>query len=78
MWELGLDVPLYTRTGWPVLISPMPFGEIAAFFGAYANDLYNELTREIWLKRSAGSPAAGNALMLSLGSVEIVPIYQIQ
>jgi len=43
--DVGLDVPLYTRTGWPVLRTPMPFGEIAPLFGAYAEGFWDrELT----------------------------------
>jgi beta-galactosidase len=43
--EAGLDVPLYTRTGWPLLKTPMPFGEIAPLFGAYAEGFWDrELT----------------------------------
>ena len=39
--EVGLDVPLYTRTGWPELTSPMPFGEITPLFGAYAEGFWD-------------------------------------
>ncbi len=43
--EAGLDVPLYTRTGWPELRTPMPFGEIAPLYGAYAEGFWDrELT----------------------------------
>jgi len=43
--DAGLDVPLYTRTGWPQLRTPMPFGEIAPLFGAYAEGFWDrELT----------------------------------
>lgn len=43
--DAGLDVPLYTRTGWPALSTPMPFGEIAPLFGAYAEGFWDrELT----------------------------------
>jgi hypothetical protein len=41
----GLDVPLYTRTGWPALQTPMPFGEIVPLYGAYAEGFWDrELT----------------------------------
>lgn len=41
----GLDVPLYTRTGWPELSTPMPFGEILPLYGAYAEGFWDrELT----------------------------------
>ena len=41
----GLDVPLYTRTGWPALGTPMPFGEIVPLYGVYAEGFWDrELT----------------------------------
>jgi beta-galactosidase len=41
----GLDVPLYTKTGWPRLTTPMPFGEIVPLYGAYAEGFWSrELT----------------------------------
>ncbi len=41
----GLDVPLYTRTGWPALKTPMPFGEIVPLYGVYAEGFWDrELT----------------------------------
>jgi beta-galactosidase len=41
----GLDVPLYTRTGWPALKTPMPFGEIIPLYGVYAEGFWDrELT----------------------------------
>ncbi len=43
--EVGLDVPLYTRTGWPALKTPMPFGEIIPLYGVYAEGFWDrELT----------------------------------
>ncbi len=43
--EAGLDVPLYTRTGWPALTTPMPFGEIVPLYGVYAEGFWDrELT----------------------------------
>ncbi len=43
--EAGLDVPLYTRTGWPSLSTPMPFGEIVPLYGVYAEGFWDrELT----------------------------------
>ncbi|HUO08868.1 MAG TPA: beta-galactosidase [Phycisphaerae bacterium] len=42
---VGVDVPLYTRTGWPKLSTPMPFGEILPMYGAYAEGFWDrELT----------------------------------
>ncbi len=37
----GLDVPLYTRTGWPRMREPMPFGEILPLFGVYAEGFWD-------------------------------------
>lgn len=43
--EAGLDVPLYTRTGWPKLKTAMPPGELLPLFGAYAEGFWDrELT----------------------------------
>jgi beta-galactosidase len=43
--DAGLDVPLYTRTGWPALKTPMPFGEIVPLYGVYAEGFWDrELT----------------------------------
>ena len=33
--ETGMDVPLYTKTGWPRMEDPMPAGEMIPFYGAY-------------------------------------------
>ena len=41
----GIDVPLYTRTGWPELATPLPFGEILPLYGVYAEGFWDrELT----------------------------------
>jgi hypothetical protein len=43
--ELGIDTPLYTRTGWPNLSTPMPFGEILPLYSGYAEGFWDrELT----------------------------------
>lgn len=42
--ELGFDVPLYTRTGWPELKTPMPFGEIVPLYGVYAEGFWDRET----------------------------------
>jgi len=39
--EAGLDVPLYTRTGWPALRTPLPFGAILPLYGAYAEGFWD-------------------------------------
>ncbi|HZZ19522.1 MAG TPA: beta-galactosidase, partial [Opitutaceae bacterium] len=41
----GLDVPLYTRTGWTKITTPIPFGEIVPLYGSYAEGFWSrELT----------------------------------
>ncbi len=42
--EVGFDVPLYTRTGWPALSTPMPFGEIVPLYGVYAEGFWDRET----------------------------------
>jgi hypothetical protein len=37
----GLDVPIYTKTGWPSLSSPLPFGEIVPLYGVYAEGFWD-------------------------------------
>jgi len=39
--EEGLDVPLYTRTGWTQVTTAMPFGEIVPLYGAYAEGFWS-------------------------------------
>lgn len=39
--EVGLDAPYYTRTGWPGLRTPMPFGEILPLYGVYAEGFWD-------------------------------------
>lgn len=39
--EVGLHVPIYTRTGWPSTSTPMPFGELFPLFGAYAEGFWD-------------------------------------
>lgn len=42
--DVGFDVPLYTRTGWPALKTPMPFGEIVPLYGVYAEGFWDRET----------------------------------
>jgi hypothetical protein len=37
----GFDVPLYTRTGWPLLKTPAVFGEMVPLYGGYAEGFWN-------------------------------------
>lgn len=39
--DAGIDVPLYTRTGWPAPQTPMPFGEIIPLYGSYAEGFWD-------------------------------------
>ncbi|MFT3782932.1 MAG: family 43 glycosylhydrolase [Nibricoccus sp.] len=38
--EVGLDVPFYTRTGWPNLRTPAPLGELLPLYGSYADGFW--------------------------------------
>lgn len=43
--DCGLMVPYYTRTGWPALSTPMPYGKLLPLFGVYAEGFWDrELT----------------------------------
>ncbi len=43
--DAGLDAPLYTRTGWPDLATPIDFGELLPLYGAYPEGFWDrELT----------------------------------
>lgn len=48
--RIGFDLPFYTRTGWPDLTKPVPFGEMLPLYGDYADGFW---------ERSI-APAAGN------------------
>ena len=37
---IGFDLPFYTRTGWPELKSPVPFGEMIPLYGDYADGFW--------------------------------------
>ncbi|MGA2232679.1 MAG: beta-galactosidase [Tepidisphaeraceae bacterium] len=39
--DAGLDVPLYTRTGWPRLSSPMPYPQILPLYGSYGDGFWD-------------------------------------
>jgi len=50
----GMDVPFYTRTGWPQMIGPAVFGEILPLYGDYADGFWDrELTEMPGAYRSA-------------------------
>ena len=48
--RIGFDLPFYTRTGWPELATPVPFGEMLPLYGDYADGFW---------ERSI-APTAGN------------------
>ena len=48
--EIGFDLPFYTRTGWPELKTPVPYGEMIPLYGDYADGFW---------ERSV-EPTAGN------------------
>lgn len=37
---IGFDLPFYTRTGWPELKSPVPYGEMIPLYGDYADGFW--------------------------------------
>jgi len=45
--DVGLDVPFYTRTGWPELTTPMPLGEILPLYGCYADGFWDRSIDEM-------------------------------
>ncbi|MCR5132295.1 MAG: beta-galactosidase [Prevotella sp.] len=47
---VGFDLPFYTRTGWPELSTPVPYGEMLPLYGDYADGFW-----ERSLKATAGN-----------------------
>lgn len=43
---IGFDLPFYTRTGWPELKSPVPFGEMIPLYGDYADGFWDRSFEE--------------------------------
>ena len=43
---IGYDLPFYTRTGWPALTKPVPFGEMLPLYGDYADGFWERNTSE--------------------------------
>ena len=39
--ESGIDVPLYIKTGWPPMRTPVPLGELIPLFGAYPDGFWS-------------------------------------
>ena len=44
--QTGFDLPFYTRTGWPELTKPVPFGEMLPLYGDYADGFWEKSTVE--------------------------------
>ena len=44
--RIGFDLPFYTRTGWPELTKPVPFGEMLPLYGDYADGFWDKSTSE--------------------------------
>ena len=43
---IGFDLPFYTRTGWPELSTPVPFGEMLPLYGDYADGFWERSIEE--------------------------------
>ncbi len=44
--SIGFDLPFYTRTGWPELRTPVPFGEMLPLYGDYADGFWERSLQE--------------------------------
>lgn len=44
--DVGFDLPFYTRTGWPELRTPVPFGEMLPLYGDYADGFWDKEVTE--------------------------------
>ena len=44
--NIGFDLPFYTRTGWPELATPVPFGEMLPLYGDYADGFWERSLAE--------------------------------
>ena len=44
--QVGFDLPFYTRTGWPALSKPVPFGEMLPLYGDYADGFWEKSLEE--------------------------------
>lgn len=45
--NIGFDLPLYTRTGWPKLATPATFGEILPLYGDYADGFWDREMKDM-------------------------------
>ena len=44
--KVGFDLPFYTRTGWPELRTPVPYGEMLPLYGDYADGFWDKEVTE--------------------------------
>lgn len=44
--SIGFELPFYTRTGWPELATPVPFGEMLPLYGDYADGFWERSLEE--------------------------------
>ena len=44
--QVGFDLPFYTRTGWPALRTPVPYGEMVPLYGDYADGFWDKEVKE--------------------------------
>lgn len=44
--QVGFDLPFYTRTGWPELRTPVPYGEMIPLYGDYADGFWDRDLKE--------------------------------
>lgn len=44
--KIGFELPFYTRTGWPELKTPLPYGEMIPMFGDYADGFWDRSIEE--------------------------------
>ena len=44
--SIGFDLPFYTRTGWPELATPVPYGEMLPLYGDYADGFWERSLAE--------------------------------
>lgn len=44
--QIGFNLPFYTRTGWPELRTPVPYGEMLPLYGDYADGFWDKEVTE--------------------------------
>ena len=44
--RIGFELPFYTRTGWPALRTPTPFGEMIPLYGDYVDGFWDRSIKE--------------------------------